>query len=44
MSKHEITIIFEDGRTVHVPAGEDETIYLACLMTALVYVSYLIVS
>ncbi len=32
MSKHEITIIFEDGRTVHVPAGEDETIYLACLM------------
>ncbi len=32
MSKHDITIVFEDGRTVHVPAGEDETIYLACLM------------
>ncbi len=32
MSKHDITIVFEDGRTVHVPAGEDDTIYLACLM------------
>lgn len=32
MSKHDVTIVFEDGRTVKVSAREEDTVYLACLM------------
>lgn len=31
MSKHNVTIVFEDGRSVKIQADEADTIYLACL-------------
>lgn len=31
MSKHDVTIVFEDGRSVKIQADEADTIYLACL-------------
>ena len=31
MSKHDVTIVFEDGRSVKIHADEADTIYLACL-------------
>lgn len=31
MAKHNVTLIFEDGRCVRIAADESDTIYLACL-------------
>ena len=31
MSKHTVTMVFEDGRTVQIQADENDTIYLASL-------------
>lgn len=31
MSKHDVTLVFEDGRSVRLQADEAETIYLTCL-------------
>lgn len=31
MSKHDLTIVFEDGRSVRVSASEEDTVYFACL-------------
>ena len=31
MSTHEVTLVFEDGRTVKFDASEDDNIYFACL-------------
>jgi NAD(P)H-flavin reductase/ferredoxin len=31
MGKHDVTLVFEDGRSVRLQADEAETVYLACL-------------
>ena len=31
MAKHNVTLVFEDGRCVRIQADEDDTVYLACL-------------